>query len=419
MILKVGLFNLFKKNIKNEVETIGTNPTLEELNKFFNTDDILNIGDSRLTSSTYYSCMLIRCNSIAKLPLKLMKSDQKQGSIEDTNSNLTRLLRRRPNPFMTPHDFLWATEFMRLEYGNAFWVYTTDSKGNVTGLYLLNSNQVEIWVDEGCILNGRNSVFYIYTDSKKGQLIYTNNNILHFKNFAKNGIVGTSIKKYLSNIISNEQYGDNVIKSKYKSGLQDPIIVKYIGDLNEAKRQSIRKKFESLGGAENAGKVIPIPTDFDVKQLETKLVNSQFFQLQGLTTRKIANAFGVKGFQLNDMEKSTYNNIEQQNKAYYSDTLQNVLTEYEQELNYKLLDDNKQLKEGYYFEFNVNSILRSDTKTRYECNNLAITQGWKTRAEVRKMEGLPFIEGTDKLTVDNGACIPIESLGNQYSKGGE
>ena len=223
----------------------------------------------------------------------------------------------------------------------------------------------------------------------------------------------------MKNIISNEQYGDNVIKSKYKSGLQDPIIVKYIGDLNEAKRQSIRKKFESLGGAENAGKVIPIPTDFDVKQLETKLVNSQFFQLQGLTTRKIANAFGVKGFQLNDMEKSTYNNIEQQNKAYYSDTLQNVLTEYEQELNYKLLDDNKQLKEGYYFEFNVNSILRSDTKTRYECNNLAITQGWKTRAEVRKMEGLPFIEGTDKLTVDNGACIPIESLGNQYSKGGE
>ena len=32
------------------------------------------------------------------------------------------------------------------------------------------------------------------------------------QDFAKNGIVGTSIKKYLSNIISNEQYGDNVIK---------------------------------------------------------------------------------------------------------------------------------------------------------------------------------------------------------------
>lgn len=411
--------NFFSKVIskfKNESETIGLNPTLQELKDFFRSD-IEEISDSKLTSSTYYSCMLIRCNAIAKLSLKLMREEEKQGSQKAKKHPLYDLLKVRPNPFISAHDFLWATEFQRLEYGNAFWVYDT-SKGKIKNLYLLDSNRVEIIVDDVGILNNKNSVYYVYNDPKKGQLIYRNQDILHFKNFAMTGIKGTSIKKYMADIITNEQYSTKVLKGKYQNGLQDPIVVQYIGDLNDAKQQKIKKKFQDLGGAKNAGKVVPIPTDFKVEQLETKLVNSQFFQLQGLTTRQIANAFGVKGFQLNDMEKSTYNNIEQQNKAFYSDTLQNPLTAYEQEMDYKLLSSEDR-QNGYYFEFNVDSMLRSDIQTRYNAYSSAINDGWKTRAEVREHEGLPFIPGTDKLTVGNGACIPLEDLGKQYMKGGE
>ena len=118
------------------------------------------------------------------------------------------------------------------------------------------------------------------------------------------------------------------------------------------------------------------------------------------------------------MEKSTYNNIEQQNKAFYSDTLQNVLTAYEQELTYKTLTAEEQAK-GYYWQFNVDAILRSDLKTRYEAHTLAVNSGWETRKEVREKEGLPYIPGTDKLTVNNGAAIPLDDLGNQYKEGGE
>ena len=152
-------------------------------------------------------------------------------------------------------------------------------------------------------------------------------------------------------------------------------------------------------------------------QLETKLVNSQFFQMQGLTTRHIANAFGVKSFQLNDMEKSTYNNIEQQNKAFYSDTLQNVLTTYEQELDYKAFRKDEK-DAGYYTKFAVDSILRSDLATRYNSYATGISSGFQTIAEVRAKEDLPFVEGTDKLIIGNGASIPLADLGKQYTKGG-
>ena len=317
----MDIFSKLKDKFKNESDqiTIGLNPTWKELREFFRSD-IEEISDSKLTSSTYYSCMLIRCNAIAKLSIRLMQEQDKQGSRKAKEHPLYDLLKNRPNPFISAHDFLWATEFQRLEYGNAFWVYDT-SRGTVKNLYLLDSTRVEIIIDDIGILNNKNSIYYIYNDPKKGQLIYRNEDILHFKNFAMTGIKGTSIKKFIGDIISNEQYSTKVLKGKYKNGLQDPIIVQYIGDLNDAKQQKIKKKFQDIGGAKNAGKVVPIPTDFKVEQLETKLVNSQFFQLQGLTTRQIANGFGVKGFQLNDMEKSSYNNIEQQNRAFYSDTL--------------------------------------------------------------------------------------------------
>lgn len=401
---------------KNKKVTVSASDNLEKLQEFFGID-VGEISRNKLTAATYYSCMLIRCNAIAKLPIKI-KQRSDSGSITARGHPLYELLKFRPNQFVNAHDFIWATEFQRLEYGNAFWVKNTVG-GKIESLYLLDSTQVEIVVDDGCILSDKYSVYYVYRDLKKGALIYNSDEIVHFKNFAIDGVKGKSVKRYIGDIIESEQYARKIMKSKYKEGLQDPIVVEYTGDLSPEKQNKIKRKFETLGGASNAGKVIPIPTDFKITQLETKLVNSQFFQLQGLTTRQIANAFGVKSFQLNDMEKSTYNNIEQQNKAFYSDTLQNVITTYEQEIDYKLLFSHERVA-GYYSNFNADVMLRSDTESRYKAYQTGISSGFLKISEVRQKEDLPFVEGTDRLIIGNGASIPLDALGNQYAeKGGE
>lgn len=408
---KMGIFR--RKDRKNQTNTTYT---MQEINSYFENSEILSaFGNSDLTSATFYACMQIRCNSLAKIPFKIFK--QTGDGSEEINHNLTELLKLRPNTYTTAHDFKWATEYMRLFYGNAFWVYDFVG-GKVKALYLLNSPQVEIMVDDTCLLGEKNAVYYIYTDEKQGQIVYPSDKIVHFKNFAKNGIKGTPVSKYLRDVIDQEKSGQRLIKERYKNGLQDPIIVTYIGDLDEARKAKIQKKFAEMGGTQNGGKVIPIPSDFDVKTLETKLVNNQFFQMNGLTTRHIANAFGIKSFQLNDMEKSTYSNIEQQNKAFYSDTMQNVLTEYEQEMTYKLLstaDKNKKI----YIEGNADVMLRSDLASRYSAYQIGISSGFLKVSEARKRENLPYVDGTDKLIIGNGASIPFEQLGNQYAKGGE
>lgn len=368
-----------------------------------------------MTAATYFACMLIRCNALAKIPFKIYKSDG-EGAEQMNNHPLRELIRFRPNPFMTAHDFLWATEFQRLEYGNAFWIYDF-SGGKVRAIYPLYSPKVQIIIDDESLFGSRNAVYYLYSSGKNGEVFYPSDKILHFKSFSANGIVGKPVKRYLYDVIMQEKYAQNVVRERYKKGLQDPIIVTYVGDLNDEKKSKIQKKFESIGGVQNAGKVIPLPSDYDIKTLQTNLVSNQFFELNGLTTRHIANAFGVKSFQLNDMEKSTYSNITEQNKAFYSDTMQNVFTAYEQEMTYKLLSEADR-SEGLFIEANADVMLRTDILTRMQAYVTGINGGVLQIAEARRRENLKFIPGTDKLIIGNGAAIPFEDLGKQY-RGGE
>ena len=406
-----------KKKIKNSTNTITTISSPDEIADFFGWDSSLG-GRGSLNAATYYACMQIRCNAFAKLPIKIKRFDGR-GSTNVSDETLTTLLQTRPNRFTNAHDFKFATEFQRLEFGDAFW-YLDYRGSKLMGIYLLNSRNVQIYIDDTGILKEKNAVYYSYSDSKYGQMIFTEDEICHFKNFSMNGLTGTPIRKYLVDTIDSELYATKMLKDKYKSGLQDPIIVQYIGELSPDKEKKIIKKFSELGGAKNAGKVIPIAPDFEVKQLETKLVNSQFFELQGLNARNIANAFGVKSFQLNDMEKSTYANIEQQNRAFYSDTLLNVLTTYEQEMDWKILTS-AQRADGWYTKINVDAILRSDNAKRAAQYQTEIAAGTLTPAEARELEDRPYIEGTDVLIIGNGASIPLSQLGKQYpsTEGGE
>lgn len=408
--MKMGIFK--RKSVKNEVTESGKTGFAGLMEYFENSGILDAVRAPELTAATYYACMLIRCNAIAKIPFKVYRQDGDGAKI--INHPLSELLKFRPNFYTSAHDFIWATEFQRLEYGNALWMYDFHH-GEIKGLYLLDSRNVEIVIDDRRIINDRHYVYYLYNDPKQGTLVYPADRIVHFKNFSTGGIKGTPVKKYLRDVISQEKAAQQVVNQKYENGLQDPIVVTYTGDIGESKSNAIRKKFASLGGAKNAGKVIPIPTDFDVKQLETKLVNSQFFQLNGLTTRHIANAFGVKSFQLNDMEKSTYSNIEQQNRAFYSDTLQNTLTAYEQEMTYKLIFESDR-KNGIYIKGNADVMLRSDIESRYRAYQTGISGGFLQIAEARKKEELPFVPGTDRLIIGNGASIPLSELGKQYTQ---
>ena len=182
--------------------------------------------------------------------------------------------------------------------------------------------------------------------------------------------------------------------------------IHYTGDLNQEAEERFRTRFEQMAsGLKNAHRVALLPIGYNFQPLELSMTDAQFLETAQLTARQIANAFGVRMHQLGDLSRATHTNIEQQQREFYADTLQAIVTQYEQELTYKLFMLSE-IEEGYYVKFNVDSIVRSDIKTRYESYRVGVQGGFLKPNEVRAWEELPPEPGGDQLWI-NRAMQPL------------
>ena len=129
---------------------------------------------------------------------------------------------------------------------------------------------------------------------------------------------------------------------------------------------------------------------------------------------QIASAFGIKPYQIGDYTKSSYASAEAQQLSFYVDTLLYNLKQYEEEIAYKLFSDTER-ESGIFVKFNVNVILRADLKTQIETLSAAVSNFIYTPNEARAILDMGAKEGGDKL-LGNGASIPVELTGIQYTK---
>nr|WP_201035650.1 phage portal protein [Thermoanaerobacter sp. YS13] len=374
-------------------------------------------GKNALKIATVFACIRILGESIAKFPLKIYQDQD--GKRKAADHYLYPLLKLRPNPYMTAFDFWKCVEVQRNTHGNAFvWLEMPArgrNAGKISALWPLDANKVQIWVDNRGIFSSQSQIYYVFTDNLGNQYKLLPDEILHFKGFSLDGIAGISPIQYLRNTIENAGNAEQFLNQSLKGGMTVKGIVHYIGDLNPEAERKFREKFEQMAnGLQNVNRIALLPIGYQFQPIALTMADAQFLENTQLTIKQIASAFGIKNHQLNDLDRSTYTNILEQQREFYIDTLLPILTMYEQELTYKLFT-NSEIEQGYYVKFNVDSILRADISTRYEAYQKAIQSGFLTPNEVREMEEREPKEGGDRLYV-NGNMIPLEMAGQQYTK---
>ena len=321
-------------------------------------------------------------------------------------------MRLRPNKNMSASDFWKAVEFQRNYYGHCVVVIESLPNGQVQALHPLDMKNVEIWIDDKAIIGKESSIWYIYNDSLKG-IKFRSDEVLHFKGVTSDGIRGMAVKDYLNSSLENMQYGTDFVNKHFKGGLSVGGLLQYTGDLDQNSINRMKARFEEMAtGVKNAGRILPVPVGFEFSTINSTMADSQFLEINNLTIRQICSAFGIKPHQVNDMSGAKFNNVQQNNEEFYRDTLQSILTMLEQELTFKLLTQDE-IKNGMFFEFNVDAILRSTLKERYEAYSIGIEKGFLKPNEARQKENLPAVEGADQLIV-NGSYQKLENVGSAY-----
>ncbi|WP_199798606.1 phage portal protein [Clostridium tetani] len=409
---------LFRRGMVNTISdeiSLDDKKLLEWLG--INIEDINIQGKNSLKQATVFGCLRVLSDTVSKLPIKIYQN--KDGIKKVADHYLGSLLKLRPNPYMSASDFWKCVEVQRNIYGNAYVALDFNNRGQVTGLYPLDSSKMQIFVDDVGLLNSSNKIWYIYTDNLGHKIKFKSDELLHFKGLTTDGIVGLSVIDQLKHLIQNGKSSEEYINKFFKNGLQVKGLVQYVGDLNHEAEQTFINEFERMSsGLKNAHRIAMLPLGYQFQPISQSLVDAQFLENSQLTIRQIAAMFGVKMHQLNDLDRATHTNIAEQQRGFYIDTLQSILTMYEQELIYKLFL-NTEIRKGYYIKFNVDAILRANIETRYNAYRIAIQSGFKTPNEVRELEEDEAKDGGDKLLV-NGNMMPIEMAGEQYkNKGGD
>ncbi len=399
----------FNNNIENNEET-----QIITLNQLINFLNLQGVDEKELNEATYFSCLKILSESLGKLPLKLLQYNEIDGIKEARKNSLYRILRYRPNPYMTSTTFWSTVELLRNHYGNAYvW---RDGIGKNMKLWILPNAQVQVFYNNNKALKDYTDIFYIYTVNGK-RYILSSDEVLHFKtSMSFDGITGIPVRDQLrSNIIGNAK-AQTLVNNLYENGFTAKAVVQYTSDLNA---ENVKKFTESIenyatGKVDGTKNIIPLPIGTTLTPLDIKLTDGEFLNTKKYSALQIAAAFGIKPNQINDYDKSSYSSSESQQISFYIDALLYILKQYEEEINAKILTE-KDIEKGLYFKFNVGVLLRMDTKTQVESITKAISGFLYTPNEGRAMMDLPAKPGGDSL-VGNGSTIKAEQIGMQYDR---
>lgn len=378
---------------------------------------------------TYYTCLKMLSETLAKLPIKFYQDTVDKGRIQAAPTKTFRTLSQRPNPYMTASTFWSSLELNRNNYGNGYaflgWKEIKQGRYNVgrelDSMWIMPSTSVKVLMDDKGLFGGVGELYYQYSDAKSGEVyLFRPENVLHVKTFfTYDGIVGKPVAQILHDNVEGALESQQFMNNLYRNGLTASMAMQFTGDLEDKMLDKLMKKYAKyFYGPRNAGKIVPVPAHLQLTPLDVKPVDAQFFELKKYTALQIAGAFGIKPNQINDYEKSSYANSETQQLAFLVDTMLYILKSYEEEMNYKILSVQEQ-EEGKFFKYNENAILRTDSKTKRENITALIDKGVYTVNYAKSLYDLPYVEGGD-TTIVNGTYIPLTQVGKQYgTEGGE
>jgi HK97 family phage portal protein len=344
--------------------------------------------ESVLTYSAVFACITLIANDIAKLRLRLVKQDDNGIWYEvDANSPFWPVL-RRPNRYQNRMQFVAQWVISKLVFGNAYALKERDARGVVTALYLLNPQRVTVLVaDDG-------SAYYeLLRDNLSGlkddRLVVPAKEIIHDVYFAPyHPLCGISPIQACGLAATQGLAIQHNSTRFFQNGGRPGGIITAPGHINEEMALRLKTHWESSYSGENMGKTAVLCDGLQYQPIVMSNTDAQLVEQLRMTAETVCSAFHVPTHMVGVGPPPTYNNIEALNQEYYSQCLQAHIESIE-----LLLDEGLELPKPYGTEFELDGLLRMDTKTKTEAARQAIQSGVSPNEIRRKYFDLGPVAG--------------------------
>jgi HK97 family phage portal protein len=388
---------------------IVTNSRSEEARKFFAGEDsaMTDMGtetvdrDFALRNTAVFSAVRVSAETMGSIPIMVYRKT-KDGRELDEKSNIYEIFHEVPNSEMTCQA-LKESGMMALNLGgNAFFQKLKNKYGQVVEILPIDWTRVQIERDK---TTGR-LVYRVQVDAETKT--YTRDDVFHIPAFSWDGICGLTPITYCAGaIILGKQY-ESYNKHFFKNGAFTSGVLEFPNPLTDTSFTRLKTDFEaSYVGLINAGKPIILEDGGKFNPLKMSQADAQFIESTRFQLEEVARIYRVPLSLLQDFGRATWNNMEQQQLFFVMFHVLPWAKRWEENIRTQIMTP-EQRKAGLYPEFNLNTLLRGDAKTRAELYASARQWGWLSPNDIRRLENLNPIPNGDVYS----SPVNMTELGN-------
>lgn len=298
-------------------------------------------GAPRVTTQTanslaaVYGCCRFITGNISQLPWRIYQKETK-GSRELSEHPAYWVLSVRANPEMSAFNFRTLMLFRALLLGNGYAEIERDTAGRIKWLWPIENDRVTPDRDEA-----GNLVYRIQNATVGDETILDAKDMFHLTGMTDDGIVGMAVITYAARSInlgiSQEQYGLGFFAN---SGVPSGVL-EHPQKLSPEAAERLRKEFdENYQGPQKSQDTLVLEEGMTYKSIGLPPEQAQFLASRQHSVEEICRWFGVPPQKVQQLLHSNYNSMEHLAIEVVTDTLMPWIRRFEQEADYKLLNNN-------------------------------------------------------------------------------
>lgn len=359
-----------------------------------------------------FACIRVLSETFATVPIITYRDrkigDKSSGKDRAVDHPLYDILHNAPNKEM-PAFMLKETMMNHIcSSGNGYSQIQRNRKGEILSLNLLPWTVTDV---------KRNIETYEleYWTNDRGKSVKLNpDEVFHIPGLGFDGIKGYSPIKMAMEAVGLGLAAEEFGASFFSNGANAGGIVEYENKMTEPAKDTFRKAWmEKYAGLGKSNGVLFLENGSKFTKLAIPNNEAQFLETRRFQKEEIASIYRVPLHLIQDLEKSTNNNIEHQSLEFIMYTMLPWFTRWEQFINFKLLTKEERQK-GYFAESLMTALLRGDTAARAQMLHFMRQDGVINADQWRELENMnPQEDGQGKYYLINGNMISVDTAAKQ------
>ncbi len=345
-----------------------------------------------------FACVSIVADAIASMPVdQVVKvgTARKPAPRQDIPDLLSM-----PNNEMSGFTMLESLMGWALTWGNGVCEIETTNGGQPAALHLITPDRVNFDRER----SGR-LVYDIRNDGNRNTVLHADQ-VLHLHGMGYDGVQGYSpirlAREAIGVGLAAEQFG----ASFFKNGVRASGIIEYPHKMNEAQLKKWKADFlASQAGSENTGSPILLTGGLKWTSISIPPEDAQFLETRGFQVLEVCRMYRVPPHMVYEMGSAPVKSLEQLAIEFVRGALLPWVLRFEAEIDRKLIT-----RPGESVKFNVESLLRGDTKSRGEWYKLMSHLGVYTINMILALENQPGIGPLGDMRLVPSTMIPLERV---------